>query len=142
MADTVTQQRRSEIMRNVKGKHTKPEMIVRKFLHSKGFRFRVHDKKLPGSPDIKLTKYKTVIFVNGCFWHGHEGCRIYVMPKTNTEFWNSKIEKNLERDVKIINNLKQLGWKVVILWECDLKPKKRDITLQKLVENFSDNKSL
>lgn len=136
MTDTVTRQRRSEIMRNVKGKHTKPEIIVRKYLHGLGFRFRIHDKKLPGKPDIKLTKYKTVIFVNGCFWHGHKDCKIYVMPKTNTDFWHSKIERNIERDKKVINNLLELNWNVIVLWECDLKPNKREKILEKLVDNF------
>jgi len=123
-------------MRNVKGKHTKPEIIVRKYLHGLGFRFRIHDKKLPGKPDIKLTKYKTVIFVNGCFWHGHKDCKIYVMPKTNTDFWHSKIERNIERDKKVINNLLELNWNVIVLWECDLKPNKREKILEKLVDNF------
>ncbi|MDB5109401.1 MAG: endonuclease [Mucilaginibacter sp.] len=137
MTDTVTKQRRSEIMANVKGKHTKPEMIVRRYLHSKGFRFRIHDKKLPGKPDIKLTKYKTVIFINGCFWHGHENCKIYVMPKTNVEFWNNKIYKNINRDKNIINNLKELGWNVIIVWECSLKKSKREEALKIIVEKIN-----
>jgi DNA mismatch endonuclease (patch repair protein) len=136
MTDTVSKARRSEIMSNVKGKHTKPEIIVRKFLHSKGFRFRIHDKKLPGKPDIKLTKYQTVILVNGCFWHGHEGCKIYVMPKTNTDFWQNKIDKNVSRDNLIINNLKSLGWNVIIVWECSLRKTKREKTLSNLVEKI------
>ncbi|MDR6941940.1 very short patch repair endonuclease [Mucilaginibacter pocheonensis] len=136
MADTVSSKRRSEIMSNIKGKHTKPEMIVREFLHSKGFRYRIHDKKLPGTPDIKLTKYKTVIFVNGCFWHGHENCRIYVMPKTNVDFWNGKIEKNIGRDKIIINNFEELGWNVIVLWECALKKTKRNETLNSVVEKI------
>jgi len=139
MTDTVSKTRRSEIMRNVKGRHTKPEMVVRKFLHSKGLRFRIHDTKLPGKPDIKLTKYKTVIFVNGCFWHGHEQCRIYVMPKTNVEFWNDKIAKNINRDEIIINNLKELGWKIIVVWECSLKGKKKEQTLETLVEKIISN---
>lgn len=139
MTDTVSKKRRSEIMRNVKGKHTKPEMIVRKFLHSQGFRFRIHDKKLPGNPDIKLTKYKTVIFVNGCFWHGHESCRIYVMPKTNVDFWNDKILKNINRDKIIINNLKELGWNVIIVWECSIKKKNKQDALNSLVEKIIQN---
>jgi len=137
MTDTVSKSRRSEIMSNVKGKHTKPEIIVRKYLHSNGFRFRIHDKKLPGNPDIKLTKYKTVIFVNGCFWHGHENCRIYVMPKTNVDFWSEKIKRNMSRDQIIINNLKELGWNVIIVWECTLKSKKREQTLVSLVEKIN-----
>ena len=137
MTDTVSKIRRSEIMRNVKGKHTKPEIIVRKFLHSNGFRYRLHDKKLPGNPDLKLTKYKTVIFVNGCFWHGHKNCKIYVMPKTNVNFWSEKITKNMSRDQIIINNLKNLGWNVILIWECSLKGHKREITLNSLVEKIT-----
>ncbi len=137
MTDTVSKKRRSEIMGNVKSKHTKPEILVRHFLHSKGFRFRIHDKKLPGKPDIKLTKYKTVIFVNGCFWHGHENCRIYVMPKSNVEFWNNKIAKNISRDRIIINNLQDLGWRVIKVWECSLKGTKREQTLNALVEKIT-----
>lgn len=139
MTDTVSKKRRSEIMRNVKGKHTKPEMIVRQYLHSKGFRFRIHDKKLPGRPDIKLPKFKTVIFVNGCFWHGHQNCKIYVMPKSNVGFWSDKITKNITRDQIIINNLKSLGWNVIIVWECSLKKKKRNETLDLLLEKLLQN---
>ena len=124
-------------MGNVKSKHTKPEILVRHFLHSKGFRFRIHDKKLPGKPDIKLTKYKTVVFVNGCFWHGHENCRIYVMPKSNVEFWNNKIAKNISRDQIIINNLQDLGWRVIKVWECSLKGAKKEQTLNSLVEKIT-----
>ncbi|WP_374949783.1 very short patch repair endonuclease [Mucilaginibacter sp.] len=136
MTDTVSKKRRSEIMKNVKGKHTKPELLVRKFLFSKGFRFRIHDKKLPGKPDIKLTKYKTVIFVNGCFWHGHQHCNIYVMPKSNIDFWNSKIERNINRDEVTMKNLKELGWNVIILWECSLKKRKIENTLNEVVEKL------
>lgn len=136
MADNVSKKRRSEIMASVKGKNTKPELIVRKFLFSKGFRYRIHDKKLPGKPDIKLSKYKTVILINGCFWHGHENCRIYVMPKTNQEFWQDKINKNIIRDQKNINQLKELGWNVIILWECELKKSKVDNTLKKLINDI------
>ncbi|WP_426581853.1 very short patch repair endonuclease [Mucilaginibacter sp. R-33] len=139
MTDTVSSKRRSEIMSNVKGKHTKPEMIVRKFLHEKGFRYRLHSAKLPGRPDIILLKYKTVIFVNGCFWHGHKDCRIYVMPKTNAIFWREKIDRNMARDEIIINNLKGMGWNVIILWECALKKTKRAETLNDLVEKIISN---
>lgn len=129
-------------MRSVKGKDTKPEMIVRKYLFSKGFRYRLHDKKLPGKPDIKLSKHKTVILINGCFWHGHKNCKIYVMPKTNTDFWYSKIEKNIHRDEKNISKLRKLGWNVIVLWECQLKKKKREKTLNNLVDKIkSGNKN-
>jgi len=136
MTDTVSKERRSEIMSHVKSSNTKPEIVVRKFLFSKGFRFRINDKKLAGKPDIKLTKYKTVIFVNGCFWHGHENCKIYVMPKTNTQFWQNKIDRNIERDRKNIEILKNEGWKVLIIWECQLKGKKQETTFNLLVKTL------
>ena len=123
-------------MSSVKGKNTKPEVIVRQFLFSKGFRYLLHDKKLPGKPDIKLPKYKTVIFINGCFWHGHTNCKIYVMPKTNKKFWQEKIDKNVERDKKNIVELKNLDWNVILLWECELKKAKRENTFQNIIDKI------
>ena len=108
-------------MSRIKGKDTKPEILVRKFLFAKGFRYRLHDKKLPGKPDIVLPKYKTVIFINGCFWHGHEDCRFFVVPKTRTEWWVEKISRNIANDQKNMNTLQEMGWKVIVLWECELK---------------------
>ena len=105
----------------IKGKGTKPEEIVRKYLFSQGFRYRKNDKRLPGTPDIVLPKYKTVIFVNGCFWHGHKCCKYFVWPKNNAEFWKKKIEDNISRDRKKAETLKDQGWKVIVVWECDLK---------------------
>lgn len=105
----------------IKGKGTKPEEVVRKYLFSQGFRYRKNDKRLPGTPDIVLPKYKTVIFVNGCFWHGHKGCKYFVWPKNNAEFWKNKIESNISRDRKKAETLKDQGWKVIVVWECDLK---------------------
>lgn len=105
----------------IKGKDTKPEMIVRKYLFSRGLRFRIQVRKLPGNPDIVLPKYKTVIFVNGCFWHGHEGCRYYRLPKSNIEFWENKIKNNVARDVRNEEELKALGWRVIRVWECDIR---------------------
>ncbi|ROS80327.1 DNA mismatch endonuclease Vsr [Muribaculaceae bacterium Isolate-042 (Harlan)] len=121
MADVMTPEQRSRCMAAIKGKDTKPEMIVRKYLFSRGMRFRVQVRKLPGNPDIVLTKYKTVIFVNGCFWHGHEGCRYFRLPKSNIEFWEEKIERNVARDVRNEAELKALGWRVVRVWECEIK---------------------
>ena len=118
----------------IKGKNTKPEEIVRKYLFSQGFRYRKNDKRLPGTPDIVLPKYKTVIFVNGCFWHGHQGCRYFVVPKTNTEFWMNKIDTNRIRDQKKMSELETMGWKVIVIWECELKPGKQDDTLGKIVK--------
>ncbi len=123
---------RSYNMRQIKGKNTKPEMVVRKFLFSKGYRYRLHVKTLPGKPDIVLPKYKTVIFVHGCFWHGHEGCKYFVVPKTRTDFWLNKINTNRRNDEKAMTLLKKAGWKIIIIWECELKPSTVDYTLLKL----------
>lgn len=112
-------------MRAVKGKDTKPEIIVRKYLFSKGLRYRLHDKKLSGHPDIVLKKYRTVIFIDGCFWHGHDGCRYFKMPKSNEFFWENKIRRNKARDVANDFVLKTQGWKVIRVWECDIKGKDR-----------------
>lgn len=136
MADKVDKKRRSEIMSSIRGQNTKPEMIVRKYLFSKGFRYRLHDKSLPGKPDIKLTKYNSLVFINGCFWHGHTDCKIYVMPKTNKKFWYSKIENNVERDRRNIELLKNLGWKIIVIWECEIKRKNRELALQNLVDKI------
>jgi len=116
-------------MSRIKAKNTKPEMLVRKFLHANGFRYRLHVKDLPGKPDIVLPKYKTVIFVHGCFWHGHEGCKYYVVPKTKTEWWLNKINGNIVNDKKAITILKKMGWKVINVWECELKTFKISKTL-------------
>lgn len=120
-------------MSRVKGKDTRPELTVRKFLFAQGFRYRLHDKRLPGSPDIILPKYKTIIFVHGCFFHGHEGCRYFVIPKTRTEWWVNKINANRARDQEKTRLLQQSGWQVIVVYECELKPRIRDITLQNLV---------
>lgn len=127
---------RSYNMSQIKGKNTKPEELVRKYLFSQGFRYRKNDKRLPGSPDIVLPKYKTVIFVNGCFWHGHEGCKYFVWPKSNQVFWKNKIETNIARDKKQTKALEELGWKVVVVWECELKKEKQQYTLEKIKENL------
>lgn len=121
MADVMTTEQRSRCMAAVKGKDTKPEIIVRKYLFSRGLRFRVQARKLPGTPDIVLPKYKTAIFVNGCFWHGHEGCKYFRLPKSNVEFWEEKIERNVARDVRNEAELKALGWRVIWVWECEIK---------------------
>ena len=123
---------RSYNMSQIKGKDTKPEMIVRKFLFSKGFRYRLHVKTLPGKPDIVLPKYKTVIFVHGCFWHGHEGCRYFVIPKTRTDWWLDNINTNKHNDERAITLLKKVHWKIITLWECELKPS----TIQETLSNL------
>ena len=122
MADTHDKITRSYNMSQIKSKNTKPEMVVRKFLFSKGLRYKIHDNSLPGKPDIVLPKYKTVIFVNGCFWHAHENCKYHVLPKSNSDYWVPKIEKNIKRDKINIETLISLGWKVITIWECNLKP--------------------
>ena len=114
-------EQRSRNMSAIKSKNTKPEIAVRRLLHSMGYRFRLHRKDLPGSPDIVLPKYKTVIFVHGCFWHRHENCKYATTPKTRPAFWESKFNENIRRDRTNQNNLIKLGWKVLVIWECDLK---------------------
>lgn len=131
---------RSYNMSRIKGKNTKPEEIVRKYLFSKGFRYRKNDKRLPGTPDIVLPKYKTVIFVNGCFWHGHEDCRYFVWPKNNADFWKKKIEDNISRDKNVIEMLKRQNWSVIVVWECELKKQTLSRTLQKVNELILGNR--
>ena len=127
---------RSYNMSRIKGKNTKPEELVRKYLFSKGFRYRKNYRKLPGSPDIVLPKYRTVIFVNGCFWHGHKGCNYFVWPQNNADFWKAKIEANIERDIRKENDLINRGWNVITIWECQLKPSIRDETLKSLCKEL------
>ena len=134
----MTSEQRSRCMAAIKGKDTKPEMIVRKYLFSCGLRFRVQVRKLPGTPDIVLPKYKTVIFVNGCFWHGHGGCKYFRLPKSNVEFWKEKIERNIERDRESMQALLDLGWKVIRIWECELRNKaNREETLNKIYNSIT-----
>ena len=132
MADQLTPEQRHKCMSSIRSRNTKPEVLVRKFLFAQGFRFRINVRRLPGTPDIVLRKYRTVIFVNGCFWHGHEGCRYFVLPKTRTDFWQAKIERNRERDLAERLQLRRMGWHVIQVWECQLKPKNRELTLQGL----------
>lgn len=124
---------RSYNMSRIKGTNTKPEEIVRKFLFSQGFRYRKNDRRLPGTPDIVLPKYKTVIFINGCFWHGHKGCKYFVWPQNNADFWKSKISANMQRDRTKVLELQNLGWNVIVIWECDIRQKEeRKSTLENL----------
>ena len=121
MQDVLTPSQRHHCMSSIRGKNTKPEILVRKSLHARGFRFRLHNKKLPGSPDIVLPKYGVAIMVNGCFWHGHKGCRYATKPKTNIEFWEAKIARNRHRDEVTTAHLEALGWTVITVWECELR---------------------
>ncbi|AKK71381.1 endonuclease [Chryseobacterium gallinarum] len=132
MPDVHSKKVRSYNMSKIKGKDTKPEILVRKFLFGKGLRYRLHDKKLPGKPDLVFPKYKKIIFVHGCFWHGHEDCKYFVIPKTRTEWWLNKINRNIEKDMESIHKLKNEGWKVYIVWEYDLKSNKRENVLNTL----------
>lgn len=136
MADIHSPEVRSYNMSMIKGKNTKPEMLVRKYLFSLGFRYRLHEKKLPGRPDLVLPKYRTVVFVHGCFWHGHDNCKYFVVPKTRTEWWLNKISTNKSNDLKTVKILKKLGWKVISVWECDLKKGKVDKTLKRIAERI------
>ena len=134
MADVHDKKTRSFNMSQIKGKNTKPEILVRKFLFSKGFRFRLHDKRLPGKPDIVLPKHDTVINVHGCFWHGHTGCRYYVVPKTRTKWWLDKISRNKQLDRINSGKLTRDGWSVLKVFECELMPRRRDRTLNKILK--------
>lgn len=132
MADNHTKEIRSKNMSHIRSTNSKPEEIVRKYLFSQGFRYRKNVRKLPGCPDIVLAKYKTVIFVNGCFWHKHD-CPRFVWPSSNQDYWRPKIMRNVERDERNIKSLEELGWKVLIVWECELKKAVREQTLWQLV---------
>ena len=133
MTDLISKEKRSYIMSMIKGKNTKPEIIVRKYLFHCGFRFRVNVKRLPGTPDIVLRKYKTAIFVNGCFWHGHEGCPEFRPPRTRVEWWTEKLNRNKARDARVREELRAMGWNTMVIWECQLKPKERQATLENVV---------
>ena len=133
MADLHTKEQRSYNMSRIKGKNTKPEMVVRRFLHAEGFRYRLHDPNLPGKPDIVLPKYKTVIFVHGCFWHGHRGCKLNRLPKKNIGYWLPKIQGNSERDKKHLKKLRSLSYRVIIVWECELTATNLSKTLNSLI---------
>ena len=125
MADKLNTQQRHHCMSRIRGKDTKPEILVRKGLHARGFRFRLQDRNLPGRPDIVQPKYGVAIMVNGCFWHGHKGCRYATKPKSNIEFWETKIARNKHRDEVTAAHLEALGWTVIVVWECELRGKEK-----------------
>jgi DNA mismatch endonuclease (patch repair protein) len=131
--DIFSKSKRSEIMAKVSGKDTKPEILVRKFLFSKGFRYRKNVKELPGKPDIVLPKYKAIIFIHGCFWHGHENCEAAELPTSNVEYWKKKVSSNKARDFQHIQQLQILGWNIITIWECELKVKNKDNRLKLLL---------
>ncbi len=139
MADNHSPEVRSYNMAQIKSENTKPEEIVRKFLFSKGLRYRKNDKRYLGKPDIVFPKYKTVIFVNGCFWHCHHGCKEFVIPKSRLDYWLPKLEYNCKRDEENYINLQAQGWRVIIVWECELKKDKRESKLNALYNNLVNN---
>ncbi len=123
--DRLTVSKRSWLMSRVRGTNTTPELVVRKYLHARGFRYRLHRKDLPGKPDITLSRYRTVVFVHGCFWHQHHGCRYAGMPKSNEEFWKHKFELNIARDKKNLAALRKAGWRCLTIWECETKAERK-----------------
>lgn len=135
MPDIVSKQKRSEMMAGIRGKNTKPEIVVRKGLHALGFRFRIHDRKLPGKPDLVLPKYNAAIFVHGCFWHGHD-CHLFKWPQSRIEFWREKILGNRANDEKALEALEKAGWRILVIWECALKGKTRR-TPENVLESIS-----
>jgi DNA mismatch endonuclease (patch repair protein) len=136
MADVHSPETRSFNMSRIRGKHTKPELLVRTFLHHQGFRYRLHNKHLPGKPDIVLKKFNSAIFIHGCFWHGHDGCKFFKIPQTRSQWWKEKIYGNKSRDEKNIKELADSRWKVIIIWECELLPDNIDSTLKNLASRL------
>jgi DNA mismatch endonuclease (patch repair protein) len=138
MADVHSKEVRSHNMSRIRSKNTKPELIVRKFLFANGFRYRLHNKSLPGKPDIVLNKYNTIIFIHGCFWHKHKNCKYAFVPASNKNYWFPKLDKNVEKDIQATKRLREMKWKVLIVWECNLKPNKQEKTLQKILNYVKD----
>lgn len=134
MADIVDRKTRSRMMAGIRGKDTKPELVLRRALHARGFRYRLHAANLPGRPDLVLPRYRTVIFVHGCFWHRHEGCRYATTPASNVAFWERKFRQNVERDREVRKRLKEAGWRVAIVWECGLKGDGVEETVEMVAE--------
>lgn len=143
MADIVDRQTRSRMMAGIRARDTQPEMLLRRALHARGYRYRLCDKRLPGKPDMVFTRFRAVIFVHGCFWHGHAACRLFRLPKSNTAFWQGKIAGNMIRDRVVLEDLYAAGWRVMIVWECALKGKSA-ISLENLlviVSNWLDSET-
>ena len=136
--DKLTKERRSWNMARIPAKNTKPEISVRSILHRMGYRFRIHPKGLPGKPDIVLPKYHTTIFVHGCFWHGHEQCKDFAPPKTRTEWWLDKVNRNKEKDIENVTRLKKLGWRVIVVWECELTPDRIEGSIRSIADRLSN----
>ena len=138
MTDTFTSVARTQVMRRIKSKNTHPELVVRKYLYSKGVRYRLHMKTFPGKPDIVVSKINTVLFVNGCFWHHHDGCKRSSWPKTNKDYWIPKIERNIVRDKENITLLNDMGWRVITIWECELRDLESNSLLQEMIQDYLD----
>ena len=139
MTDVVSEEQRSYIMSRVASKNTKPELLVRSYLHRRGLRFRIHGKKLPGRPDLVFPKYRAVVFVHGCFWHRHDGCPRTTMPSTRVEFWQNKFDRNMARDQANQAELRELGWRVIVLWECEIGTiAAREVRLKRLAAKIAD----
>lgn len=136
MTDVHDRKTRSFNMSRIRSRDTKPEILVRKFLFSKGFRYKIYDKTLPGKPDMVFPKYKTVVFVHGCFWHGHKGCKYFVIPKTRRRWWIEKINRNKQVDAANIRKLRKIGWKIITIFECKLRPKNRENTLNQIAKRL------
>lgn len=134
MVDIVDTKTRSRMMSKIRGKDTKPELVLRRALHARGFRFRLHAKSMAGRPDIVFSKYRAVVFVHGCFWHRHRGCPNATMPSTREEFWQKKFVENIKRDQRNIDQLQEAGWRVLIVWECELTRRSIDSTLERVSE--------
>ncbi|EGO9938281.1 very short patch repair endonuclease [Enterococcus faecium] len=141
MTDKISKEARSRNMSHIHSNNTKPEITVRKYLFSKGLRYRLYDKRFPGKPDLIFPKYNTAVFVNGCFWH-HHNCKFGTTPKSNTGYWVEKFKKNQDRDLKNYESLKAIGWKVIIVWECDLKNKNVENTLKNLYKEITNREEL
>jgi len=139
MSDILSPQQRHDCMSKIRSTSTKPEIRLRKELWRKGFRYRKNDKRLPGSPDIVLPKYQTVVFVHGCFWHGHKGCKKYTIPKSNTDFWVKKVTRNQQRDQEVWRKLEAKDWSVIIVWECELEKKRFDETIDRVEKEIIEN---
>lgn len=139
MSDTLTPEQRHRVMAAVHSNSTKPEVVLRKALWSRGVRYRCNDKRLPGSPDLVLPKYRTVLFVHGCFWHAHQGCKSYTVPKSNTDYWTAKVANNRQRDQEVWRKLEAKGWYVIVVWECELKKKNFNETIQSVVDRLAQN---
>ncbi len=136
MTDIVSLETRSRMMSGIRAKNTRPEIVVRKWLHAHGYRFRLHRKDLPGKPDIVLPRYHTAIFVHGCFWHRHEGCKYTTIPATRTEWWMKKFQYNMAHDTRVLEELQNLGWNVLIIWECQIKNNLYIDIIKEFLDNF------